>query len=154
VASPKAHLVSTTGFVCTWWIFMPLVWSRDWLVLSLVIFWGFLTDIDHLPFRNLKAYLEGRLTHVQALGKQKRFFHLWPGLVLDLLSSFLAASILPFLSYAIHIWIDSGAGWYKKPYLPYYIGFLYPKWLRYKTDAVIAEKIIPRLYQKFVLRRR
>ncbi len=153
MASPKTHLFSTTALIVLWWLFTPLVWSKNWVVLALVIFFGFLIDIDHVPFRirNLKAYLEGKLKHSEALGGQKRFFHLWLGLVLALLTSFLAASAFPFLSYGIHIWIDSGAGWYKKPYLPYYAGFLYPKWLMYGMDsATVVAETIPRLYQKFM----
>jgi len=141
MASPKTHLFSTTALLMFWWAFMPLVWSKNWIIFALAMFWGVMVDVDHVPRRKLKAYLEGKLKLSEVLGNQKRFFHLWSGLVLAVLSSFLAASALPFLSYAFHISIDGGSSWYKKPYLPYYVGFLYPKWLMYETDAGTAEAI-------------
>lgn len=152
MASPKTHAASTITLIVFWAALTAalspsLIWNKNWTALLLVIFFGVLMDVDHLPFCNLKAYLEGRSGYKD---KQKLFFHLWPGLIIAASSSFLVTNILPFLSYTIHILIDGGSReGYAKPHLPYYLHCLYPSWLKYETDMGSVETL-PRLYQKFM----
>ncbi len=160
MASTKAHLKVTVAFIVLVGVFMaiftPLVvlsW-RNLAVFLLVIFWGVLVDVDHFPFRNLKAYLEGRLGYFEAKAGEKDFFHLWYGLAMCFISSCVVASALPLGSYVVHILVDGGSidsngEGYKKPHLPYYLWLIYPAWLKYQTDLGSMESI-PLLYQKFM----
>ena len=105
MASPKVHIKVTFILAGAYAIScIPFaIFSKDSLILSAVIFFGVFVDFDHVMSFKLERIKDG--SWVKAEGEID-WLHTWDGLELAILSSVRLESVLPLLSFIVHMMID------------------------------------------------
>ncbi len=141
MAGPKVHAVPTLILTALAAIFCtPLaLLSENSLILILVLFLGLFMDlVDHLSIRRIKKILCGEKEPVPGW---VNWMHTWWACLGVLCVSTLLGSVLPFLSYAIHVVIDGGdrsnLKYSGSAPLPEFLHQFYPAWAKYETGLII-----------------
>lgn len=136
MAYPKWHIVPTAVIGGAYWFFhRPLkAWSRDTLVLLLIVGFGVLLDVDHLSIRRVKKLLRRDRSPIEGW---VNWLHTWYALVGIVVVSAIIGNLLPLLSYSVHILIDGadrGNPIERNSLLPAAIHRFYPEWMTYDSE--------------------
>lgn len=139
MAAPKWHALATTPIAIVSTVAYPLTTPENIIVLAGVVGLGIFTDGDHLSIRRVKKILRKEKGPVPGW---INWGHTWLFCVAVVLVSIFVWSILPFVSYTVHMLIDGGDRSNVEKYpgvapLPEFLHRFYPEWAKYETGLII-----------------
>lgn len=140
MASPKVHLLPTAVLASIYFFAVaPLFfYSRQNLIIILIIGLGFLMDVDHLSAQRIQKILRGEKGPVPG---HVNLMHTWIALFFVIVGCYAIENYLPLVSYGIHILIDAGdrgnLQYHGSSPLPEFLHGFIPECLKYETGLII-----------------